>query len=235
MEEEKAQEWCPLAVDYRPTRMKIRGTYAGGYPRGAVVHYTAGRFLKGLEDAKRCIDGGIKNGYTYLCIARTGEIVQAHPISGWGYHCGESRWNKVPRALRLFGSLSNDLIGIEMNNAGKLTKQKNGTFKAWYGDLIPEADVRYVEEKNYGCPTGYYHKYSGKQEESLAKLLMWLKRNDPLNIFSFDHVLGHHEVSGKLELGYWRKVDPGGSLSMPMTHFRQYLKDREKYFTTPLG
>jgi hypothetical protein len=52
---------------------------------------------------------------------------------------------------------------------------------------------------------------------------MWLKNNNP-KIFDFDKVLGHHEVSGRVGLGYWRKIDPGGSLSMPMREYREYLK-----------
>jgi N-acetyl-anhydromuramyl-L-alanine amidase AmpD len=210
--------WIPWAIKH-PTQMRTRGTYSGGYPKGAVVHYTAGRFEGGLKKAHSTIEGGIKNGYAYLCIAHTGELVQAHPIEQWGYHAGESKWKG------LFGAVSDDLIGIEMNCAGLLTEKK-GQLLTWWGDEIPRDDARFVKEKDYGCPTGWYHKYTPAQEETLIKTLLWLKMNDPLNNFSFDYVLGHSEVSGVKGLGWFRKQDPGGSLSMPMDQFRELLKSQ---------
>ena len=109
----------PFAIDYHK-KMRERGPYAGGQgPRGAVVHFTAGRYENGFKDAYRAIDGGIENGYTYLCIAHTGELVQAHDIMKWGYHAGESAWRlPISRAKwKIIGSVSDDLIGIEMNCA----------------------------------------------------------------------------------------------------------------------
>lgn len=210
--------WYPSAIHYG--KMKTRGEYKGGYPWGAVVHFTAGRYEKGLESAKASIDGGIENGYTFLCISADGKVVQGHPIDEWGYHAGESAWPGLDKTV------SDELIGIEMNNAGKLEKTKDGRFKTWFGTYIPEDEVRYVTEKEYGCPTGYYHKYTKAQEDALIALLLWLKRNDPYGVFSLDRVLGHHEVAGKLGIKFWRKNDPGGSLSMTMDQLRSLLKQQ---------
>lgn len=203
-------------------RMKTRGEYKGGYPRGAVVHYTAGRFRGGVGKAVDTIKGGIKNGFAFLCISYDGIVVQAHPVQQWGYHAGKSLWK------RLFGSVSDDLIGIEMNCAGKL-EVKRGRYYSWYGEEIPAENVRIVD-KSYGCPAGAYHKYTPEQEAALVDLLLWLKKNDPTGRFDFDFVLGHHEVSGVKGIGVWRKTDPGGSLSMTMTDFREFLK--QKYYAT---
>ncbi|WP_457021162.1 hypothetical protein [Luteimonas sp. A611] len=63
---------------------------------------------------------------------------------------------------------------------------------------------------------GHYQKYTILQEASLRTLLTWLRSNNP-DVFRFDLVLGHDEVSPG------RKVDPGGSLSMTMSAFRQSL------------
>lgn len=209
----------PFAVKHaRP--MPIRGSYENGYPKGAIVHYTAGAFSTGLQDAKDSIDWGISEGYTFLCIARTGDLVQAHPVNQWGYHAGESAWKG------LIGGVSDDLIGIEMCNAGLVerTPQADGRFKTWFGTFIKKEDVRYVTEEEWDCPTGYYHKYSPEQEATLIKTILWLKSNDPFGVFSLDLVLGHHEVAGMQGIKYWRKMDPGGSLSMPMSKFREHLK-----------
>ena len=217
----------PFAIQYK-NKMRERGNYAGGKgPRGAVVHFTAGRYEKGLSNAYAAIDEGIKNGYTYLCIAHSGELVQAHDVMKWGYHAGDSAWNKpIKRATwKIIGSVSDDLIGIEMNCAGRLEKTSDGRYKTWFGTYIPESEVRFISKemaKDWNCPGGYYHKYSSEQEETLIKTLMWLYHN--VEPFKIDAVLGHHDVSGVPGIGYWRKNDPGGSLSMPMSVLREKLE-----------
>jgi hypothetical protein len=219
----KGATLIPFATQAQ-TKMKTRGVYQGGWPRGAVVHFTAGRYEKGLQSAISTIEGGIKDGFTFLCIAYTGELVQAHPVNAWGYHAGESAWKHAAAKLKLTGTVSDELIGIEINNPGLLKEQSDGTLKSWFGVTIPKSQCRYVTEAEYGCPTGWYMKFSEEQEAKLVRTLRWLKANDPTGKFSFDLVLGHHEVAGKLGIGRWRKNDPGGALSMPMEKFREMLK-----------
>lgn len=230
----------PFAIQY-PKRMKAKGDYAGGEgPRGAVVHYTAGHYEKGLEDAYRVIESGIERGLTYLCIAYTGELVQAHDIMKWGYHAGESAWRiPVKRATwKIIGSVSDDLIGIEMNCAGLLKEVGDKVYPWWAFDgkklrsnakSIPKDQCRFISKemaKIWGCPPGWYHKYSDAQEDTLARTLLWLYRN--VEPFKLDAIRGHHEVAGTLGIGYFRKSDPGGSLSMPMDVFRKGLEDAYK-------
>lgn len=202
----------PAAMQHS-RKMRTRGKYANGYPLGAVVHFTAGR-----DGAGKTIDGGIKNGYTFLCIQKDGLVAQAHPISQWGYHAGESAWKP------LIGGVSDDLIGIEINAAGRVEKQENGTFKTWFGTYLSESDVRYTEGKENQLK-GYYEKYTAAQEKSLIEVLLWLKHQAP-DIFRFDYVLGHDEVAGPLGIGRWRKNDPGAALSMTMNEFRALLKKK---------
>lgn len=203
-------------AEQMPFRMKTKGVYSGGYPKGAVVHFDAGRWRTD-QDTRNVMAYGARQGYAFLEIAYSGKVMQAHPINYWGNHAGKSAWRG------LIGGMSDDLIGIEMANPGMLTK-KGDTFVTYYGEKIDPSLVRYVTEKDWGCPTGYYMKYSDAQEKSLVRVLQWLKSNDPYGVFSYDRTLGHHEIAGKLGLGYWRKNDPGGALSMPMPKFREYLK-----------
>lgn len=205
---------CPDFAVQSPLRMVTHGTYAKGWPLGAIVHFTAGR-----DGAEKTIAGGVQNKYAYWCIQRNGELHCAHDADKWGYHAGESKWKT------LLGSVSDDLIGIEINAAGRLTKQKDGTFKSWFGTTIPKEEVRYCDGKSPDQCEGYYHIYTPEQEATLVKTLFWLKKQRP-NIFSFDNVLGHCEVSGKLTLGYWRKNDPSAALSMTMPAFREMLKQK---------
>lgn len=220
---DKGSNKIPFAVQ-SPKRMKTKGKYEGGYPKGAVVHFTSGRYEGGVDKALDTIEGGIKNGFTFLCIGNDGAIVQAHPINEWGYHAGESAWKNPKFVKRLVGTVSDDLIGIEINNAGKLEKTKDGRYKTWFGTYIDAKDVRYVAEAEYGCPSGYYHKFTPEQEATLIETLLWLKSNDKTGLFNFDLVVAHHEVSGKLGIGFFRKNDCGGSLSMNMNDLRSLLK-----------
>jgi len=205
-------DWYPKAIRH-VREMKTKGKYAKGWPLGAVVHFTAGR-----DGAAKTIDGGIKNGYCFTCIQKDGTMVQAHPISRWGYHAGESAWKT------LTGAVSDDLIGIEINNAGRVTSVTNGTFKTWFGTYLKADEVRFTPGRENQLK-GWYEKYTPAQEKTLIEFLIWLKRQAP-EVFSFDHCLGHDEVAGPLGIGRWRKNDPGAALSMTMNELRALLKKK---------
>lgn len=204
-------KWCPLAQIVVP-HMPTKGEYADGYPRGAVVHFTAGRD-DSEQQAQNTIAWGREQGYCYFVIGPNGTIYQSFPLDRWGYHAGESAWPG------LGSSVSSKLVGIEVCCAGKLDEGN----KSWFGTTYPSNEVRKVTESKYACPTGSYRKFTAEQEASLGQLLIWLKHNNPA-VFSLDLVLGHHEVSGMRGIGKWRKNDPGGSLSMPMESLRDELK-----------
>lgn len=216
--------WYPKAVIRKDLLMKVRGIFKGGYPVGILVHFTAGH-SGGLKKAIDSIIGGVKSGYLFACIADTGEFVQARDMSQWGYHAGESKW---PFSSLFSGSVSDETFGIEMNNAGKVTLIKSGVdkgkFLTWFGKVLPASEVRYVTEKEYGCPTGYYHKYTPAQEKTLIEFCVWAIKNDPTGRLTYKTILGHHEVAGMLGIKRWRKNDPGGALSMNMDEFRAMIK-----------
>lgn len=206
--------WCPFA-EYSQTQIQ-KGKYESGYPMGAVIHATAGRD-KTEQDAIDTILWGKDKGYCFFMIGPTGKIYQTIPLDSWGPHCGQSSWPGLGEGL------SNKLVGIEIACAGKLERYSDNIFKSWFGekykdlDNTPMDEVRFVNA-NYGCPMGHYKVYTKAQEDSLLKLLYWLKANNP-KVFNLDYVLGHHEVSPD------RKSDPGGSLSMSMKELRKRLKD----------
>lgn len=200
--------WVPFANQVE-NGMGYQGTYLNNYPRGAVVHYTAGRFKGGLRKAIDTMVGGKKNKFTFLVISEDGEVVQGFPLNKWGWHAGKSSHPSLP------GSVSDELIGIEICNAGLLEK-RGSKYYSWYGLEIPEDQVRHVKKNTENQRAGYYHKYTQAQEDALINLLLWLKRNNP-KVFDLSLVLGHDEVSTG------RKQDPGGSLSMTMPNFRKHL------------
>lgn len=194
--------------------MKTQGKYKGNYPQGAVVHYTAGRFDKGEYDALSTLKDGISKGYCYFVISNDGIIYQSFPLDSWGYHAGDSYYPGLGHGV------SRKLVGIELCNAGILTKQPNNKFKTWYGDTIPTVNVR-TSLKRDNIKAGTYHMYTEAQESSLDRLIMFLHHNNP-TVFHLNYVLGHDEVAPD------RKNDPGASLSRSMPEYRKYLTDLAK-------
>ncbi|MEM1293732.1 MAG: N-acetylmuramoyl-L-alanine amidase [Verrucomicrobiota bacterium] len=198
--------YYPKAIQNRFGKMKTIGNYRKGHPEGAIVHFTAGA-LNG-DNATRY---GVNQGsYCYYVIGPDGTVYQNFPLNRWGYHAGKSSWPS------LGSGVSTKLVGIEVVNAGRVTKQSDGTFKPWFNLKLNEDDVRYASARQ-NVKKGWYHKYTDAQETALVELLQWLKTNAP-DIFSFENVLGHDEVAPS------RKDDPGGALSITMPEFRRYLK-----------
>lgn len=218
--------WYPLAHIPAGLEMKQKGRFPKSYPMGCIVHFTAGWSTKykngkevpgaALAKAVDCIQGGIKNGFNFLCLSKDGEIVQAAPLSHWGSHAGSSAWPGLGEGV------SQKLIGLEICNAGRLEKRGDKYF-SWFNQEIPADEVRVIAKDNENQQRGAYQKYSGAQELALVEFMMWLKRNNP-EVFSFDYVLGHDEVATPKG----RKNDPGGALSMSMPKFREFLKAEYK-------
>jgi N-acetyl-anhydromuramyl-L-alanine amidase AmpD len=202
----------PFAIPHAK-ESRTKGKYEKGYPIGAVVHFTAGRDVQRVSDA---LDYQVQQGYTYFFIDKEGNIGQNFPLDEWGNHAGESKWPGIGK------SVSRHLVGIEIACAGLL--DKNG--KAWFGQTIPEEQRRKVPGLD-NMQEGLYQKYTPAQEASLIKLLVWLKLNKP-NTFNCDYILGHDEVSGVKGIGWNRKNDPGGALSMTMSKLRETIKSQVK-------
>lgn len=192
--------------------MKTRGPYRRGYPEGAVVHYTAGRFEKGDADAVATMKYGASD-FCYFCISATGKVYQGAPLDRWGSHAGGSKWPGL-------GSwVSQYLVGIEICSAGLLEQAPAG-LKPWWGKpLVPETLARKVEVRENINQAGWYHAYTQAQEDALTELILWLHGNAP-DTFQLDLVLGHDEVASPAG----RKNDPGGALSTSMPALREKLR-----------
>lgn len=197
---------CPFAD--QSLRMSTKGKFKKGYPKGAVVHFTAGSTGVGS------VNYGKSRGYAFWMIDRDGMIYQTHSLNKWGYHAGKSKWKG------LGSSLSNQLLGIEMANAGQLERISSNCFKSWFGREYTRDQVRHSEGDHQNIEPGYYEKLTAEQEESLISLLGWLEENNP-EIFKIDNVLGHDEISPG------RKNDPGAALSLSMPDFRTLLKKQK--------
>ena len=212
--------WYPKALIRKDLKKPSKGQYKSksGLSVGSIVHFTAGNYSKGKQNAIDTIDG---SPYSFHCIATDGTFVQANPINEWGYHAGISAWKINGKKV---SSVSDYLDGIEMNNPGRLEKIA-GKYYSYFNKKTPidPKFVNVVSKDDDNIQAGYYMKYTPQQIETLIDYLCWRKFNDPEN-YNFDYVLGHDEVAGKKGIGYNRKNDPGGALPMNMTKFRELLK-----------
>jgi len=193
-------------IKVSPIRHKTQGVFLSGFPKGAIVHHTAGRRNGGS------IQLGKDNGYAYWVIEADGTINATHELTRYGWHAGTSSWPG------LGSNVSKDLLGIEIEAAGKL-KGSPGSWWTWWGDRVKDENVRVITKEAWGCNEGgAYEKFTPAQEQSLIKLLLWLKQQNP-KVFSFDYVLFHSDVAPD------RKNDANGSLSMPRTKLQDLLKE----------
>lgn len=197
--------WHPLAQKLDP--MKSQGEYRKKYPEGLIVHFTAGH-CETEQDMINSMNWGRSQNLSFMGIGPTGRIYQATPLDRWGSHAGSSSWPT------LGSSVSQYLVGVEIASAGKV----DSSGKSWFGKTYAADRLRTVK-KEANRQAGTYVKYTTEQEEALISLCLWLKANNP-QVFDFDLVLGHDEVSPS------RKDDPGGSLSMTMPELRAELKRR---------
>jgi len=227
--------WIPNAENIHKTeniKMRTRGEYDKGFPKGLVVHWTSGwmlpkkifpdpfpRLNQGTSKLKkmarkyalRTAKGGTKNGYNFLIMDVLGNIYQSRPLTKWGFHAGKSYWSSVGH------SVSNDFAGIEILNPGKLDRI-DGKFYTWFKQEIPKELVRVAQEGDGYVHNGFYCMYTREQEMALKTLCRQLLEMSPHNIFKIDNIVGHDEVAPN------RKSDPGGSLSMNMKEFRKSIR-----------
>jgi hypothetical protein len=193
--------WIPFGV--KVPLFKTR-KYAEGWPKGLVVHFTAGN-----DDANGTCDYLREKGYPCLVLAKDGKVLQGFPADQGGAHSGTEHHNYC--------------VGVEIVCGGKLTPTADGGGKTWFDKVIPKERCRSGKGDGKTQIGGLYEKYTDAQEKILIKLCLWYKEQAP-EIFSFDNVIGHDEacaVSGQ----YGRKNDPGYSLSMMMPEFRKHIKE----------
>ena len=195
--------------------MRSRGFYKDSFPIGAIIHTTAGNEKVGDQSVKYAID----QGHNYFVIDMNGDVFQQFDIRKWGSHAGKSR------IFGLGSNLSRKLVGIEIQNPGKLIKKDKFEPVSWFGKRYP--DAKYFDH-SWNIQQGWYLPINDKQMRSLKKLLIDLKNMKP-EVFSLSNVFGHDEVSSD------RKSDPGGALGLSMPDFRYDLKNLYSEINESIG
>jgi N-acetylmuramoyl-L-alanine amidase len=175
---------------------------SGEFQQGAldtiVLHYTAGR---DAESSVRTLTDPTVKASAHIVVGRDGSITQLVPFNAIAWHAGQSSYEG-----RIgFNKYS---IGIEIDNAGLLTKNGN-TYSSWFGRIYDEPEVVAGIHRNESV-VKFWHRYTEEQitiVEDLCRLLV--------KEYDLKFILGHEEISPH------RKIDPGPAF--PLDKLREKI------------
>jgi N-acetylmuramoyl-L-alanine amidase len=176
------------------------GVFAAGHPDTIVIHFTAGSSAASSVKSL-CDDKSPNRASAHLVIGRDSSITQLVPFNTVAWHAGKSQHN----GRTGFNQYS---IGIEIDNAGELTKTGE-KYLSWFGKEYPVNEVVHLKHRNHDG-LRYWHTYTEDQiviVEEICKLL--------LNAYPIRFILGHEEISPT------RKTDPGPAF--PLDNLRDEL------------
>jgi len=179
------------------------GKFQKGYPDTIIMHYTAGASAE--SSIKTLCDKRTKAS-AHVVIGRDGSITQLVPFNQIAWHAGKSAYmDRVG-----FNKYS---IGIEMDNAGVLTKSGDG-YTSWFGRTYPEDQVIEAVHRNQKEPK-FWHKYTEEQISTAFELC-----TDLVEKFNIKNIFGHEEIAPE------RKIDPGPAF--PLDKLRERVLHRER-------
>jgi N-acetylmuramoyl-L-alanine amidase len=161
-------------------------------PKYLVMHYTAG---SSAESAIRTLTNSRTRASAHIVLGRDGSITQLASFNIKTWHAGRSRWKELK-------SLNSHSIGIEIDNAGSLTKANNGKWLTWFNKAFEPNEGIEAVHKNQRRPKGW-HIYPEQQLETLIELSELL-----VTEYQLEDILGHEDIAPK------RKQDPGPAFPM---------------------
>lgn len=184
--------------------IKLENTpnHSGKFEDGAldtiIIHYTAGPTA---NSAIRTLTNPRVKASAHLVIGRDGSITQLAPFNIIAWHAGPSSY----RGRKGFNKYS---IGIEIVNAGPLTKSGD-SYRAWFGTAYPANEVIEAVHRNQTKPR-FWHIYTPEQIEVTTNICRIL-----IDEYNIKHILGHEEISPH------QKIDPGPAF--PLDKMRDQL------------
>ncbi|MBD3223450.1 MAG: N-acetylmuramoyl-L-alanine amidase [Caldithrix sp.] len=179
------------------------GKMKDGQPDSIVIHYTAGG---SAESAVRTLSNPARKASAHLVIGRDGSVTQLVPFDTVAWHAGRSSYEGR-------SGFNNFSIGIEIDNAGKLTKTEEG-HTSWFGKDYPAKDVIRATHRNEHQPS-YWHKYTEQQINLVFDVCSVL-----IDTYAITLIVGHEEIAPS------RKTDPGPAF--PLDKLRERLLQTER-------
>jgi N-acetylmuramoyl-L-alanine amidase len=170
-------------------------------PQYLIVHYTAGR---SAESSVRHFQDPAARASAHLVIGRDARIWQLVPFNRVAWHAGVSAWGGLQ-------GMNHYSIGIELDNAGRLTKVGD-RYQAWFGGSYPADQVVQARHQNEDRDA-FWHAYTDQQLEATLEVSRMIVRE-----YGLKDVLGHEDIAPG------RKSDPGPAFRM--ASFRASLLGR---------
>lgn len=195
-------------VDFRDTPNKS-GKFKTGLPDTIIIHYTSG---SSRMSSVNTLCNPRTKASAHLVIGRDGKITQLVPFNTVAWHAGESAFGNR-------SGLNNYSIGIEIDNAGILTKSGE-TYSSWFGKIYSPEDVMSGIHRNR-TKTEYWHRYTEWQIEICRAICDML-----ISTYGVKTILGHEEISPG------RKIDPGPAF--PLDKFREMLLETDRSSDQPI-
>lgn len=186
------------------------GEFEKGLPDTIIMHYTAGPYQKSL---KTLTNPRVKAS-AHVIIDRDGSITQLIPFNIIAWHAGKSYY----KGRSGFNKYS---IGIEMVNAGFLTKSGN-LYRSWYGETFNPSEVIEAVHRNQTKPK-FWHVYTPEQIDTAYELDELL-----VETYGIKMILGHEEIAPK------RKQDPGPAFPLDKLRERILGTGRNENGSEPL-
>lgn len=180
------------------------GKYPAGKPDTIVIHYTAGRNAQSAVKTLMRPGSGVS---AHLVMAREGDIYQLVPFDTVAWHAGPSTY-----AGRI--GLNKYSIGIEIDNAGPLTRTGDGNFAAWFGGSYAAADAIEGVHRNEQV-SRFWHRFSEIQIEQVEEICALL-----IAKYGITTIVGHEEIAPG------RKNDPGPAFPLDKLRNRLLLERR---------
>lgn len=174
------------SVHVKPVTGKDSGVFRTGLPDTVVIHFTAGG---SAESSVKHLSAPDMKASAHVVIGRDGAIYQLVGFDRIAWHAGESSWKG--RA-----GLNHYSIGIELDNAGQLTKSGDG-FVSWFGRRYAANEAIEAKHRNQ-AGLSFWHTYSEEQIEACFGLCRALAKT-----YAIQTIVGHEEIAPG------RKTDPG--------------------------
>lgn len=179
------------------------GKFQANLPDTIVIHYTAGSSAQ--SSVKTLCDPDTKAS-AHLVVGRDDSITQLVPFDTVAWHAGRSSY-----AGR--SGYNKYSIGIEIDNAGRLSKSGN-SYAAWFGRRYDADDVVEATHRNESRPD-FWHAYTEGQIQLVNDLCKLLMAQYPIKA-----ILGHEEIAPQ------RKSDPGPAF--PLDRLRDRLLEADR-------
>lgn len=171
-----------------------------------VMHYTAGT---STNSAAKWLSSSQAKASAHIVLGRDGELVQLVSFKDVAWHAGRSRW-KGRSGLNQYS------IGIEIVNAGPLTKHADGLYRTAFGRVISDPAEVVLAKHKHEKETRYWHAYTEAQLNRLEELLLALLHEYP----QIREVVGHDDIAKG------RKSDPGPAF--PMGRYQSLVETRRE-------